>query len=212
MPGNVKHINIAWSATGLTVYAIIIRELDGYLLDDADGGVFADAPADPYVALTENATLKGHYELSESRQPWDDGWYLALVYKQNGASPSPADDTVIGSARFYVQDDLETTMRDIATVTDKFLFDVNSNVKSTRTYETGAVVDDSANGSYSFKTDLTEAVNDYWVGSYLKFTSGALSGQVKKILSYTAATGIIALTASLTGTPAIGDTFKLINE
>jgi hypothetical protein len=175
-------------------------------------GAFADSPVTPYLGLNENTVLKGRYEVSESRSVWDDGFYNVLIYKQNGSSPAPGADTVIGSARFYVQNDLETTERNIADQTDRLLFDGDGNVKSTRTYEEGAVVEDEENSHYSVTTDLAETIDDYWLGAYVKFTTGAVNGQVKKIKSFNATTKVLAFTAPLTETPAAGDVFKIINE
>ncbi|MCK4786538.1 MAG: hypothetical protein KAV87_22455, partial [Desulfobacteraceae bacterium] len=105
---NAKIVALNWSNTGLTVYLIIERDVDGYLLNDADGD-FAAAPADPYVAMTEDATIKGRYEKSESRVAWDDGRYLAYIYRQAGASPSPVADTLIGSGEIYIETDAEVS-------------------------------------------------------------------------------------------------------
>lgn len=103
---NVKKILHPWSATGLTVYSIIRREADGYLLNDADGA-FANAPADPYISLTENGTIKGLYEKSESRTAWNDGLYVIAIYKQIGGSPAPVSDTLIGGGELQILTDAE---------------------------------------------------------------------------------------------------------
>src|SRR3990172_3285973 len=68
----IKKILHAWSATGLTIYCIIRREVDNYRLNDA-GGTFAASPADPYLSLVEDSVIKGLYEVEESRTAWDDG-------------------------------------------------------------------------------------------------------------------------------------------
>lgn len=79
------------TATGTTVYAIVKRLADGYLLNDATGA-FAAAPADPYLAMTEDATLKGLYALSEARVAWSNGLHRIAFYKQVGGSPAPSTD------------------------------------------------------------------------------------------------------------------------
>ena len=99
-----KRIIAPYDGTGLTLYAIIERDADGYLLDDADGS-FAAAPADPYVALTEHATVKRTYRKDESRLPWLDGAYNVWVYEQAGGSPSPVADSLVVSLRLYVRND-----------------------------------------------------------------------------------------------------------
>lgn len=101
-----KKITIDWSESGADVYAMVRRELDGYLLDDATGD-FAAAPADPCVGLAEDGVIKGRYEAVEDRSAWDDGRYTVAVYKQSGPAPSPASDTIIGSGEMAVRDDRE---------------------------------------------------------------------------------------------------------
>src|SRR3972149_6727847 len=106
---NVKTITADWNETGKTVYAIIRQRTDNYLLDDANG-TFASAPADPYLSLPENSTIKGRYEASESRVAWDNGLYDVAVYKQSGGSPSPVADTLIASGEMYIVADVEVVL------------------------------------------------------------------------------------------------------
>lgn len=87
---NAKKFQLAYP-TGRTIYAIIVRHADDYRINDADGA-FASAPADPYITVTENGTLKGLYELSENRAAWADGSYSILFYEQLGGSPALATD------------------------------------------------------------------------------------------------------------------------
>ena len=103
---NVKKIQAPHSATGKTIYAIIKKESDGYLLNDADG-TFASAPADPYLALTEHGTIKGLYEASESRTAWADSRYTVMAYEQAGGSPAPSTDTKVASGEMKVENDVE---------------------------------------------------------------------------------------------------------
>ncbi len=103
-----KRITLDWDATGLTVYCIIRRESDGFRMDDADGS-FTETPADPYVSLTEDAVIKGRYELDEARTVWGDDLYTVAIYSQTAGSPAPASDTIIGTGPAYwaIKDDLE---------------------------------------------------------------------------------------------------------
>lgn len=119
---NVKKISVAYTETGITVYCIIRREADDYLLNDADGN-FADPSgpvADPYVLMTENSIIKGLYELSESRQEWDDGKYIVMAYKQTGessAGPDPSNDQIIGQTSddaLYIANDTEVSVNEYA--------------------------------------------------------------------------------------------------
>ena len=118
---NVKRITLDWSETGITVYCIIRRETDGFRLNDADGG-FAVNPADPYLSLIEDTVIKGRYEVSESRQVWNDDNYTSSIYKQAGGSPAPASDTIIGTGSLYIISDtdiiLNADVSDIKTETE----------------------------------------------------------------------------------------------
>jgi hypothetical protein len=77
---------------------------------------------------------------------------------------------------------------------------------------TGAVATDGANSATSFKTNLASAVNDFYEDMLLVLTSGALSGQVKRVTAYVGASNIITVAGGFTGTPADGVTFALINS
>lgn len=115
-----KKVSIALGEKGITAYAVVKREADGYILNDADGS-YAASPADPYLALTEHGTIKGLYEASESRQVWADGRYTAVVYKQAGASPDPAADTVIGSGEMAIRDDKEVYLDALPSFVEKWV-------------------------------------------------------------------------------------------
>jgi len=146
---NVKKITHIWNETGLTVYCIIRKDSNSYLLNNADG-TFASAPADPYISLTEDATIKGLYELSESRTAWADDDYTVVVYKQVGGSPNLSADTAIGKGKIEIISDTEVvnvsvekvagtaqTAGDVTAVA-KLIEDILRN-KMTVTNATGAV-------------------------------------------------------------------------
>lgn len=75
----------------------------------------------------------------------------------------------------------------------------------------GSVTTDAGNSATAFETDLASAVNDYYKDAYLRILTGTLAGQVKKVSAYTGATKIITLASALTGTPADGTDFEIIN-
>lgn len=79
-------------------------------------------------------------------------------------------------------------------------------------YATGAVVNDAGNGSAQFKTDLADATNDVHKDKYIQFTSGTLSGQVKRVTAYNGTTKFLTVSTPFTATPSAADTFKFINE
>ena len=76
---------------------------------------------------------------------------------------------------------------------------------------TGAVVADGANSATTFKTNLTQSINNYWKDCFLKFTSGNLINQVKKITAYNGTTKFVTVNA-FTGIPSASDTFEIINQ
>lgn len=106
---------------------------------------------------------------------------------------------------------LKSVADGVKTTTDKFLFNTDNYVKSTYSYPTGQVVYSSANTPLTFDTSLTETKDDYWADLFLKFTSGQLKNQVKKITGFDGATGFITVASSFTDTPVDGDTFEIIN-
>ena len=75
---------------------------------------------------------------------------------------------------------------------------------SAETIVTFAVVDDVANSTTTFLTDLTEATNDHYNGRVLIFRTGALAGQATDISDYDGTTKFVTVTA-LTEEPAAGD-------
>jgi hypothetical protein len=258
---NVKRITVDYGAKSQVVYAIIRREVDKYLLNDGTGA-FASAPGDPYLSLTEDGTIRGRYEVDESRAAWDDGEYQLVAYNQVGGSPSPLADTMIGTGKMSIASDTETTLASIQTKaiaidakttnlpaspaavgslmdlvnapnataiaaiqgtmgtavtgiktqTDKLLFDASNRVKSVQQFPVAAVVSSVVNVPTSFLTNLTEAVEGYWVGAWWKFTSGTLINQVRKITGYNGSTKVVSVASAFTGTPAGADTACLINE
>jgi hypothetical protein len=76
----------------------------------------------------------------------------------------------------------------------------------------GIVVADVGNTVSTFKTNLTSAVNDFWVGAFVKIKTGNLTGQVKKISAYTGATKFITVASPFTAVPEDDVTFDIINR
>lgn len=93
--------------TGSTIYAVIVRAEDGYVLDSTDGTFKANLAActDPYCDLAESATIIGRYSYSTSAAVWNDGPYTATIYLQAGGSPAIATDTVLDTANIYIAGD-----------------------------------------------------------------------------------------------------------
>lgn len=83
---------------------------------------------------------------------------------------------------------------------------------STLPTKTGAVVDDAANSATTFETDLTESADDHYKDCLLKFTSGSLAEQVKKITAYNGTTKFVTVSGGFTAEPTAADTFEIVNE
>jgi hypothetical protein len=96
--------------------------------------------------------------------------------------------------------------------TDRLIFDISNNVQTSNPFPTGIVVQDDINEYLTFMTDLEETEDDYWVGAYLKFTSGNVINQVKKILSYNGSTKVLTFYSAFSGAPEAGSQFKIVNE
>jgi hypothetical protein len=67
-------------------------------------------------------------------------------------------------------------------------------------------------GASSFSTDLTSYASDYFNDALVRFLTGNLAGQVKKIGDFTSGNGLITLAGTLafTGAPADGDIFEIL--
>ena len=76
---------------------------------------------------------------------------------------------------------------------------------------TFTVVADAGNSATQFKTDRSEAANDFWKDTLVLITSGALAGQVKKCTAYNGTAKALTVSA-FTGTPAAGVTGMLLNR
>jgi len=112
-----KKIIIDYPVTGDTLYCLIRRESDDFLLNDADGA-FAVSPADPYVTLTENSVIKKRYELLENRTVWADGVYSIMSFKMVGGSPNLINDNLVGSGSMVVYSDIEVIQSNAQQIND----------------------------------------------------------------------------------------------
>jgi hypothetical protein len=85
-------------------------------------------------------------------------------------------------------------------------------IYDTIVWPAGAVATDGGNSATSFKTNLTEAVNDYWKDAFIRFTSGSLVEQVKKISAYNGTTKFVTVLSGFTAIPSASDAFDIINK
>jgi hypothetical protein len=113
---NSKKISIA-AYTGLSVYCIVKQESSGKKLDNIDGG-FRFSPPNPYIFFVEDSVIKGRYDFSENRQVWRNGVYSFTAYAQNGTSPDPVNDLILGIKSMYVKDNSEVFIEQVASSID----------------------------------------------------------------------------------------------
>lgn len=76
---------------------------------------------------------------------------------------------------------------------------------------TGTVGPHESNTATTFFTSLAQTVDDHWKDCLLLFTSGALAGQVKKVIGYNGGTHFITVATPFTAAPTSDDRFVLIN-
>lgn len=76
----------------------------------------------------------------------------------------------------------------------------------------GIIVDDASNSASTFEVDIPSLVDDQFNRAYLRFTGGALAGQVSKISDCVGSTGFITVQDAFTAEPTAGDPFEIINS
>jgi len=89
-------------------------------------------------------------------------------------------------------------------------FDPMEVVISTEGIVSGAVVANGSNTSSTFATSGLGSTSSVWTDGYVRFTTGALAGQVKKITGYNGGTSFIT-TNAFTTAPSAGDLFVIVN-
>lgn len=62
-----------------------------------------------------------------------------------------------------------------------------------------------------FTTDLAEADDDHWNGVWVKWTTGPLTGEVRKCTDYVASTRKMIFDVPYTAAPVAGNKFRIMN-
>lgn len=78
--------------------------------------------------------------------------------------------------------------------------------------KTGAVVDDAANSSSTFLTDLTETATDYYAGNVIAFSSGTNITQARRISAYNGSTKFVTVSPAFDAEPDAADTFFILGR
>lgn len=106
--------------------------------------------------------------------------------------------------------ELDCTFLHVAIV-DKAGMDPEDWTFATHGGPSGQVVANVGNTALTFKTNRTEAGDDFWKNLLCLFTTGALAGQEQKITGYDGTTKFLEFVTPFTGTPADTDRFVLVN-
>jgi hypothetical protein len=75
-----------------------------------------------------------------------------------------------------------------------------------------AVVDHADNSASSFVTDLPTDSDNARRGGYVRFQTGALAQQVRKVATHAGATKVLTFERAFTAEPAAGDLFAFVND
>lgn len=76
----------------------------------------------------------------------------------------------------------------------------------------GSVVADAGNTATSFKTNITSSVTDFCKNQAIRFVSGALKNQVRKVTAFDTATSFITVDAAFSVAPSGGDDFIILGK
>lgn len=217
---------LATAAALATVDGIV----DDILLDTAEIGA-AGAGLTNLATAANLATVAGYLDTEiaailadtdELQTDWANGGRLDVILDAR-ASQASVDDlptnaelatsqAAADDATLAVIATVDTVVDAIKVQTDKLTFNASNYVAANvRQDYTGAVVDDAGNSATTFKTDRTEAIDDYWKDAYIRITSGALVGQVKKVTAYNGTTKFVTV-SGFTAEPADAVTFDLVTE
>lgn len=107
------------AATGQTVYCLVKRDSDGYLLRASNGAFETGLTATQAgQLLTENSTVKGLYEGTENRNTWNDGTYTFVCYAESvSGTINPATDLILGINRVSFKSDTEINFGELFSLT-----------------------------------------------------------------------------------------------
>lgn len=235
--GATGGVNVNWGATsGATGYKIYGRTTGAELLMATVGAVTTwldDGSITPSGALPSENTTNGvqvnwndpaegaatSFKLY-GRKDGDFGYLKTITVPDNSENddgslspntaiqPPAVNDSGLESLSYEVINKVDA----IKTKTDKLTFNGDDILEAVIEYPDGYVIQTDVNSPSYFATSLTEAVTNYWQGSYISFTSGNLNNQTRKIASYDGSNNFITVTSAFTGTPANGDTFVIVNK
>lgn len=77
---------------------------------------------------------------------------------------------------------------------------------------TASVVADGSNTASAFVTNLTSAITDAHKNKLIRFQTGTLVGQVRKVAGYNGTTKALSFATAFSAAPAASDVFTLIDS
>jgi hypothetical protein len=161
-------------------------------------GAVSDADSTPAVAVYEDTTDTAILNPTPVKRTGLTGNYRVSI------DMTTANGFEVGRNYNVIATVIAGGITDKARIAMFYLFDLKRAV--------AAVVTDAGNSSTQFKTDLTEATNDYWKDCLCRFVTGNLANQVKKVTGYNGTTKILSFTSGYTGTPSVADIFVLLSD
>lgn len=229
--GGVGGVNVNWGAvSGATGYKIYGRTTGAELLMDTVGAVTTwldDGSITPSGALPAENTTNGLnvnwvavdnaigykvYGRDTGAEELLDTVGLVTTWLDDGSvTPSGAMPTETTAGLESMLDAIITAVTDMKVIVDQLQFSGDA-VKATQVYPEGEVIYNASNTQASFATTLTEATSDYWIETWLRFTSGLNEGQIRKVVGYDGTTNFITVSSGFTNLPENGDTFELVNK
>lgn len=78
--------------------------------------------------------------------------------------------------------------------------------------QTAAVVADASNSASAFVTNLTSAITDAHKGKLVRFQTGALVDQVRKVTGYNGTTKALSFADPFTAAPSAADILTLLDD
>jgi hypothetical protein len=185
-----KEIQLANDA-GITAYALVRNQI-GQVWNGSTFVNYVTANLNTYaIVMTEQGTASGYY--TADFPPVLAELYSIVAFKRIGGTPAEGD-PLIASGTFYWDGTKQTNFIEHAGLI------------------TG-VVDDASPTTSSFKGDASlSAIDDFYLGSVMAFTEGALRSISRRVNGYVGATRTFSFAFNFPVPPADEDTFIIIGR
>ena len=228
---------LALTLTELTAAKVVVIVIDTAPKDWEDQAVYIETygnasaehafDLDTATVVASNLTDKTGMALTAAEHTaiadeiWDElraGHVIAGSFGQGAASvqgnitgsvasvSGNVDGNVSGSVVGTIGDLAAAAKTSVNAEVDTALADINLD----HFIDIAGTVNDVTPAANNFDTDLVSAVDSFHIGRRLKFITGALAGQERRIAAYAGGTKNVILGAAYTSVPANGDAFVLL--